>query len=136
LIIKSKQLEEFTEEKDDETKLIESAFTQNMSFKSTAKNYKYFYRGQYNIMPDADDIIQSMTNKKQKLQKYESSMKNFQYKKSLNQALDVQNPEVVCTLLEELIQRDALELAVANRSPEELMSLVKFIEWKISDYRY
>jgi hypothetical protein len=48
-----------------------------MGFKSTAKNYKYFYRGQYNIMPDADDIIQSMTNKKQKLQKYESSMKNF-----------------------------------------------------------
>ena len=54
MIIKSKQLEEYVEEKDDETKLIESAFTQNMSFKSTAKNYKYFYRGQYNIMPDAD----------------------------------------------------------------------------------
>jgi len=87
-------------------------------------------------MPDADDIIQSMTNKKQKLQKYETSMKNFQYKKSLNQALEQQNPEVVCTLLEELIQRDALELALANRSPDELMSLVQFIQWKISDYRY
>ena len=87
-------------------------------------------------MPDADDIIQSMTNKKQKLQKYETSMKNFQYKKSLNQALEQQNPEVVCTLLEELIQRDALELALTNRSPDELMKLVQFIQWKISDYRY
>ena len=30
----------------------------------TAKNYKYFYRGQYNVMPDSDDIIQSMKSKK------------------------------------------------------------------------
>jgi hypothetical protein len=50
--------------------------------------------------------------------------------------LEQTNPEVVCTLLEELIQRDALEMALANRSPDELMKLVQFIQWKISDYRY
>ena len=25
---------------------------------------------------------------------------------------------------------------MANRSPDELMALLKFIQWKISDYRY
>lgn len=65
LIIKSKELEEFEEEQTDDMKMVLAAFQPN--FKSTSKNYKYFYRGQYNVMPDTDDIVQSMTNKKIKL---------------------------------------------------------------------
>ena len=37
-------------------------------------------------MPDADDIIQGMKDKKQKLQRYEESLKKFQYKRALNEA--------------------------------------------------
>lgn len=58
LIIKSKELEEFQEDQDDEMKMVMAAF--QPKFKSTSKNYKYFYRGQYNVVPDVDDIIQSM----------------------------------------------------------------------------
>ena len=87
-------------------------------------------------MPDADDIIQGMKEKKQKLQKYEESLKKFQYKKALNEALEQHNPEIICALIEELIQRSALEISLANRSPDELVALVEFIQWKISDYRY
>lgn len=39
-------------------------------------------------------------------------------------------------LFEELIQRGGIEIALANRSPEELQMLVDFIKWKICDYRY
>ena len=39
-------------------------------------------------------------------------------------------------LFEELIQRGALEISLANRSPEELLKVADFIKWKISDYRY
>ena len=46
------------------------------------------------------------------------------------------NPEIVLSLIEELIQRGGLEIAISNRSPEELMKLMKFIKWKICDYRY
>lgn len=46
-------------------KMIMNAF--QPKFKSTAKNYKYFYRGQYNVMPEADDIVQSMKQKRVKL---------------------------------------------------------------------
>ena len=55
LIIKSKELEDFEEEQTDEMKMVLAAF--QPKFKSTSKNYKYFYRGQYNVMPDADDIV-------------------------------------------------------------------------------
>jgi len=65
LIIKSKQLEEFKEEQDDEMKMIMNAF--QPKFKSTSKSYKYFYRGQYSVMPEPEDIISGMVAKKQKL---------------------------------------------------------------------
>ena len=45
LIIRSRQLEEAAEEVDDEMKMMLDTFRQNMGFKETAKNYKYFFRG-------------------------------------------------------------------------------------------
>ena len=86
LIIKSKELEEFKEEIDDEMKMVLSAFQPEI--KSTSKNYKYFYRGQYSVMPELDDVVQSMNTRKVKIQKFEHSLKKFQYKKALNEALD------------------------------------------------
>ena len=86
LIIKSKELEEFKEEIDDEMKMVLNAF--QPEFKQTSKNYKYFYRGQYSVMPDLEDVVQSMKQRKVKMQKFEGSLKKFQYKKALNEALD------------------------------------------------
>ena len=45
--------------------MIMDAFAPN--FKSTSKNYKYFFRGQYDVVPEASDIISGMKTKKQKL---------------------------------------------------------------------
>lgn len=39
----------------------------NFGYKSKAKNYKYFYRGQYSSMPEPEDIISGMKSRKQKL---------------------------------------------------------------------
>lgn len=55
LIIKSKELEEFKEDIDDEMKMVLNAFQPEI--KSTSKNYKYFYRGQYSVMPELDDVV-------------------------------------------------------------------------------
>ena len=60
----------------------------------------------------------------------------FEYKKALNSALDYNNPETIVALVEELIQRGALEISLANRSEDELESVLKFVQWKITDYRY
>lgn len=43
-------------------KMIMNAFP--TEYKSTAKNYKYFYRGQYSVMPDVDDLVSGMKGKR------------------------------------------------------------------------
>ena len=40
-------------------KMIMNAF--QPSFKATSKSYKYFFRGQYGVVPDPEDIIGGMT---------------------------------------------------------------------------
>lgn len=64
LLIRSKRLEEAVEEMDDEMKIMMEAFQPNMGFKQTAKNYKYFFRGQYDLIPEPGDIIASMQSKR------------------------------------------------------------------------
>lgn len=61
-LIKSKHLEEFQEEQDDETKMMLDAF--KFEYKSKAKGYKYFYRGQYTAMPEPEDVISGMKSRK------------------------------------------------------------------------
>ena len=53
LVIKSKMLEPLEERKSEEQKLIDQ-FEPKMI--STSKNYKYFFRGQYLITADPEDI--------------------------------------------------------------------------------
>ena len=134
LVIKSKQLETHESDQDDEAKMIMNALQPN--FKSKAKNYKYFYRGQYSVVPDTEDMIGGINSKKQKLQPFEHTLKRFQYQKALTQAIDSKNPEVVIALIEELVHRNGLEIALANRSEADLVKVLEFIQWKVSDYRY
>ena len=101
----------------------------------TSKGYKYFYRGQYVKQEDTDDII-SKSRKKINLQKYEKYLKKFQYKNALDAALEKNDPDVIVSLIEELIQRSSLEIALSNRSEDELILFLNFLIWKISDYRF
>jgi U3 small nucleolar RNA-associated protein 15 len=74
--------------------------------------------------------------KKKKLQTYEHHLKSFEYKQALTSALATKNPEVVVALIEELIERNGLFVALASRSELELCTLLEFLTWKISDYRF
>ena len=103
--------------------------------RKTSKDTRYFYRGQYGKEQESDDII-SKTTKKVNLQKYEKFLKKFEYKNALNSALEKKEPDVIVSLMEELIQRSSLEIALAYRSEEELIELLDFLIWKISDYRF
>lgn len=70
------------------------------------------------------------------MQAYEQKLKRFEYKLALNSALDTRNPEVVLSLVEELVERDALMIALGNRDEDELVKLLDFLIWKLPDYRY
>lgn len=64
LLIKSKMMEPLEERKTEEQLMLER-FEPKMI--STSKNYKYFYRGQYLVTPDADDIQAPAQKKKRRL---------------------------------------------------------------------
>ena len=66
------------------------------------------------------------------------SLKSFQYREALTKALQggQSNPEVVLALFEELIERGALEVALAKRSESDFEALLTFIKWKLGDLRY
>lgn len=106
---------------------------------SKAKNYKYFFRGQYQaLVPEEDAVLatDNNTQRKVKLLPYEQSLKSFKYREALTLSLSSHNPEVVLAMLEEMIERGALELSLAGRSERELTELLEFVQWKIGDYRY
>ena len=64
LVIKSKMLDPIEEKKTDEQRLLDM-FEPKMI--STSKNYKYFFRGQYVVTADAEDIQAPSQKKKRKL---------------------------------------------------------------------
>lgn len=88
LLIKSRRAAEAGEEDEEagmteEQKLIKSAMVS--SFVSKAKNYKYFYRGQYSaILPEEGDVKSALKQRKQKLQPFELALKQFQYRQALS----------------------------------------------------
>ena len=55
---------------------------------------------------------------------------------ALNTALLGRNPEVILSLIEELVERDALYIALGSRSQDELVNLLDFLIWKLPDHRY
>lgn len=63
-------------------------------------------------------------------------MKRFEYRQALNAALEGRNPEVILSLIEELVERDALFIAIGNRNQDELVKLFDFLIWKLPDHRY
>lgn len=113
---------------------------ENYATKNISKNYKYFNRGQYlkDNTEENDEalIVVADTTKKQKLQQHDIFMKKFMYKEALDSVLMMNNPELVFSLLEELIRNNAFHIAILKREPEELLELLKFISWKIQDIRY
>lgn len=136
LLVRSKK---FTQDEDEDLNLdpeqLMNKFLSQDQLISTSKGYKYFYRGQYGKKADTDDII-SKPRKKVNLQKFEKFLKKFQFKNALNEALEKRSTDITVSLIEELIHRGALEIAIANRSEDELILLIDFLLWKISDYRF
>ncbi len=97
LLIKSKSLTSSPDDPTPEQHLLNTALVS--TWKSNAKNYKYFYRGQYlNTQPDEQ--------RKDKLQPFEQSLRQFKYREAL---LLAESDDVMLAVVEELVQRGALE---------------------------
>lgn len=67
------------------------------------------------------------------MKEYDIFFKKFQYHSALDAALKTKNVEVVVSVLEELLNRNALKVALLNRNEEELELVLNFIIWKLRD---
>ncbi|KAJ3054425.1 snoRNA-binding rRNA-processing protein [Rhizophlyctis rosea] len=96
--------------------------------------HKYFVRGS-GADPAADDItIESRRRKR--LAPYDKYLKSFQYANALDYALAKAPPVVIVSLLEELIHRSALRIALAGRDDRSLEPIITFLMRRFDDPRW
>jgi U3 small nucleolar RNA-associated protein 15 len=96
---------------------------------------RYYMRGHHHV-PSAEDVEGQPAGKKLKLKAYDRLLKKFQYHDALDCALATQMAPVIITVLEELIYRRALNIALSNREPAGLEPLLTFIVKQIDNTRY
>lgn len=98
--------------------------------------YKYFMRGQANTVVDDSFVVER--TKRQKLAKFDQYLKVFQYANALDEVLKVgsQQPMVVAAVLQELIHRDGLKIAITGRDDVSLEPLMQFLIRNIHHPRF
>ncbi|KAI9199294.1 WD40-repeat-containing domain protein [Polychytrium aggregatum] len=96
--------------------------------------YKYFIRGSKNL-PGSDDLkIES--RRKKRLRSYDKYLKTFQYGSALDAVLATNQPVLIISLLEELIHRDGLKIALGGRDEDSLEPTVRFLMKNLTNPRY
>jgi len=87
--------------------------------------YRYFLRGRTHA-PQAEDLI-GVRGKAPKLSSFDMSLKGFRYHEALDAALLTGSAEVVAGVVEELVQRNGLRIALAGRDQQSLQPLIAFL---------
>ncbi len=94
-----------------------------------------FYKGAGSaILKTDDEMIES--ERRIRLKPYEKQLKKFNYQKALDSALRTHNPLVVVTVLEELLRRSGLTIALSDRDETTLEPLLSFTARYVSHPRY
>ncbi|KJE94791.1 U3 small nucleolar RNA-associated protein 15 [Capsaspora owczarzaki ATCC 30864] len=97
--------------------------------------YRYFVRGKTH-QPSQDDFKVEV-RRKRRLKPFEVFLKKFQYQNALDAVLNTgQRPIIVISLLEELVHRDGLRIALAGRDEITLEPLIVFLIKNIANPRY
>ncbi|CAG8468648.1 1854_t:CDS:10 [Ambispora gerdemannii] len=96
----------------------------------------YFKRGaKYKEIEENTIVIES--KKREKIPEYDHFLRNFQYAKALDSSLKTGVRVVVAiSLLQELIRRDGLRQALADRDDASLQPIIHFLTKHINNPRY
>ena len=124
--IEKKNLIKMQEDEDEQLKLLDP---NKYSEKPIVKNYRYFFRGQYKKNLEEDDLF---LEKQPKIRLSESDkfIKKFQYQKALNSAVK-KGDEIVYSVIDELVDRNTLKLALFNEDQNSLINILKLIKGKL-----
>lgn len=86
----------------------------------------------------ADDVVEAPT--KGTLKNYDVSLRKFEYSKALDQVMSRfcvnRTPQVTVALMQELLKRNGLVQAFANRTQDSLARLVTFFNKYVTDTRF
>ncbi len=89
---------------------------------------------------DKESLFNTQTEKgkRQRLEKYEGSLKRFEFRQSLLQCIshNFSQPNVVEALLQELLRRNSLPLALTFLSPQECVLVLRFLNRWARSARY
>jgi U3 small nucleolar RNA-associated protein 15 len=107
-------------------------------------SYRYFLRGQTSTRVTYVDGVATTDNgdvvvkrgKKQKLQEYDKAFKAFKYAEALDSSLQTHDPVIVVSVLQELVLRDGISIALANRNEETLLPILLFLIKYIQNPKY
>ncbi len=100
------------------------AYTAPLSTPRTGTK-RYFQRGANTKATEGEDFAVSVDHKA-KLKPYDIFLKKFQYHQALDAALHTKRPEIVMSVMEELLQRGGLRTALANRNEATLTPMLDF----------
>jgi U3 small nucleolar RNA-associated protein 15 len=97
---------------------------------------RYFMRGETSIPEHDDFVVTDNTGKKQKLKTHDKHLKKFEYPLALDAALVTQRAPVVVSVVEELVQRGGLRIALSGRDHHTLEPILSFAVRQIDNPQY
>ena len=101
----------------------------NLSSNKEALNYKYFFRGIYNKVVN-ENAKRVEVIKAEKLKRYDNFLRKFKYSDALAHALSTFDTQIIVSIIEELLLREGLEVALKGLSDEAMINLLNFIHKK------
>ena len=106
--------------------------TTGVNVKDTG-SYRYYNRGIWDI-PDEFEVKIGKPPK-YNLQKYDKCLRQFKYAEALSSALKSKHSTVILTVVEELLVREGLEVAVKGLDDEYLEALIDFLLKKLDSWK-
>ena len=91
--------------------------------------YRYFLRGRRHAAQPGDVVISSSLPAK--LAGWDAALRRFRYHEAFDAALADGSPEVVVSVVEELVQRHGLRIALQGRDQQTLQPVVAFLARQI-----
>ena len=92
--------------------------------------YRYFLRGWRHAAQPGDLVPH--TGKRPKLAGFDKALKRFRYHEAFDAALADGSPEIVVSVVEELVQRHGLRIALQGRDQQTLQPVVAFLARQIT----
>lgn len=92
--------------------------------------FRYFLRGRRHAAQPGDVVAQA--GRAPRLAGFDKALKRFRYHEAFDAALADGSPEVVVSVVEELVQRNGLRIALQGRDQQTLQPVVAFLARQIT----